>query len=369
MTGGRYGKKGGLMLSTTMEARRECAMRVSLQAVFAVRASWHGCRVARSCGIGVSASAENSAYMRCGMILSRETTASLLILLAGVGWGLLGLFFNLLAGAGLSPLQVSFMRMGGGWIFLALYLGLFRRELFKVRSWKYLLLFFAIGAGSLNFLNIFLFNTMRVSSVAVATVLMYTAPIFVFGMSVLFFKERITRRKAISLLLSVLGCALVSGVIGAEDNRLSLLAFSLGMATSISYASYSILGRFAVEKYSPLTTTFYSFFFCALATAPFAELGILATIPFSWTYALAVLGIAFFGAALPYVFYSIALQYVYPSHAAVLATVEPLVAALISFFILNEQLGVWQILGIGCILSGVALLSLTPSKVPLPSKR
>ncbi len=301
------------------------------------------------------------------MAFSQEGKASVLIVLAGIGWGFLGLFYNMLAQAGCSAGQVSLIRMGGGCIFLGVYLGLFRRDLFVARSLKYLILFFAIGAGSLNFLNIFLFNAMRVSSVAVAAVLLYTAPLFVLGMSVLFFKERLTRRKVFSILLSVFGCALVSGIVGSQDNSISFLAFVLGMGASISYASYSILSRFAVEKYPPLTITFYSFLFCSLVMIPFADLPSLVQLPFSWQLIGGMLALGLFSAALPYFLYSIALQYVYPSHAAVLATVEPIVAALTSFFILHEHLGSWQLLGMGCILGGVLLLTVGGSKPKLPA--
>lgn len=292
------------------------------------------------------------------MALSQESRASAVILLAGVGWGFLGLFFNILSKVGFTPVQVSFVRMGGGWIFLALYVGFFRRDLLGIRSWKDALLFVAIGMGSLNFTNICLFSTMQVSSVAVAAVLMYTAPIFVLGMSVVFFKEQLTIRKIISIALSVAGCALVSGIVGASGGGISLLAFGLGMCTAICYASYSILGRLAVEKYAPLTMTFYSFLFCALGMLPFARVSSLVTIEFTWPIALSILALGTISAAIPYLLYSIGLRHVEPSKAAVLATIEPIVAALISFFVLHEYMSVWQMMGIGCILTGVVLLSM-----------
>lgn len=301
------------------------------------------------------------------MAFSQQAKASVLILLAGTGWGFLGLFFNILSQVGCTPEQVSLFRMGGGSVFLGTYLGLFRRDLLVVRSWKSLALFFVLGAGCLNFLNIFLFNAMRVSSVAVAAVLLYTAPLFVLGMSVLFFKEQLTRRKVFSILLSVIGCALVSGIVGSGAS-ISFIAFLLGMGASVAYASYSILNRLAVEKNPPLTITFYSFLFCALAMLPFANVGSLVHLSFSWPAVFAVLALGLFSASLPYFLYSIALQYVYPSHAAVLATIEPIVAALTSFFILHEHLGGWQLLGMGCILSGVIVLTLAPAVPAVKSK-
>lgn len=99
---------------------------------------------------------------------------------------------------------------------------------------------------------------MQQTSLAVAALLLYTAPVFVMLMSLLCFGEAFTRTKALALLLTFSGCACVTGVFGSSLT-LTLSGLLYGLGSGFGYALYSIFGKYAVRKYSSLTITAYTF--------------------------------------------------------------------------------------------------------------
>lgn len=137
---------------------------------------------------------------------------------------------------------------------LGIYLLLRHRELLAVR-WKDLWCFAGTGIGSLLLLNWTYYSAMEHASLAVAGVLLYTAPAFVMLLSALLFRERVTGRKLLALFLAFFGCALVAGI--GSDSHVSLLGLLFGLGAGVSYALYSIFGRYAVARGSaPLPSPF-----------------------------------------------------------------------------------------------------------------
>jgi hypothetical protein len=89
-----------------------------------------------------------------------------------------------------------------------------------------------------------------------AAILLYTSPIWIMLMSVLFFHEKLTRKKLIALTFAFAGCIMVSGVSG---KRLTIPGLLIGLGSGIGYGLYSILGTVALRRYSPYTVTAYAY--------------------------------------------------------------------------------------------------------------
>lgn len=106
-------------------------------------------------------------------------------------------------------------------------------------------LFAGTGICSLVFFNYCYFNAMQQTSLAVAALLLYTAPVFVMLMSLVCFGEAFTRTKALALLLTFSGCACVTGVFGSSVT-LTLSGLLYGLGSGFGYALYSIFGKYAV---------------------------------------------------------------------------------------------------------------------------
>ncbi|KMK78118.1 DMT family transporter [Alkalihalobacillus pseudalcaliphilus] len=272
-------------------------------------------------------------------------------------WGLIGVFVHHLYDAGFTPVQVVAIRTGTAMFFMLIYLSLFSKHRpalrIKMRDSHY---FIGTGVISIVLFNLCLFYAMQVTSISIATILLYTAPAFVTLFSRVLFKEKLTTRKLLALFMTLLGCSLVIGIFPSSGAAVSFYGILLGIGSGFFYAMYSIFGKFALAKYSPLTVTFYTFVFAAMAIIPFSGIWEM-TDEFRQGYVwLLVLGIGFFSTMLAFILYTKGLQYVESSKASIIATVEPVVAAFMSFLLFSERLNLWQYTGMILVIIAVIVV-------------
>ena len=210
---------------------------------------------------------------------------------------------------------------------------------------------------SLLLFSVCYFSAMNYTSLAVAAILLYTAPFFVMVMSLFLFREKLTARKIAALLLAFTGCVLVSGIGG--DTSVSWTGILLGLGSGFFYALYSIFGRYAINRgYGAWTMTFYTFLFCAIGCAFLADWRLIGgVIVTDSTIPLWILGLGFVTAFLPYVLYSYAMEHMESSKASILASVEPVVSALIGVFVFHEPISPVGVLGIALVLSAIVVLN------------
>lgn len=290
------------------------------------------------------------------MIRLKQKFGPVYVLLAGTLWGFMGVFVRHFQAAGLGSIEIAWFRVFFGMLVVGAYLALFHRDLLKVR-FRDLWCFIGTGVGSLFLLNLTYYSSMEYVSLAVAGVLLYTAPAFVMLLSALLFREKITPRKLLALALAFLGCALVSGL--GTDNQISTPGLLWGLGAGLSYAMYSIFGRYAIRRgYGSWTMTFYTFLFCFLANCLLCDWQLIGNIwtqpaELGWAVSLGVVT-----AFLPYIFYSLGLEAMEGSRASILASIEPVVAALLSVFVYHEPLGLSGAIGMGLVLAAIVLLSL-----------
>ena len=277
------------------------------------------------------------------------------VLAAGTFWGSMGVFVRHFNAVGLGSMEIAWLRMLFGLLFVGLYLGLKHRELLKIRL-NDLWCFLGTGLGSLFLLNLTYYTAMRYTSLAVAGVLLYTAPIFVMLLSALLFHEAITGKKVLALALAFAGCALVSGI--GSDSQVSLLGLLWGLGAGITYALYSIFGRFVIDRgYGTWTMTFWSFVCCFLASTFFCDWQLIGPVwvqpgELAWAAAMGLTT-----GFLSYVLYGFGLEAMEGSRASILASIEPVVAALFSVLLFHEPMGPGGIIGMILVLAAIAVLS------------
>ncbi len=282
--------------------------------------------------------------------------AYLQIIAAAALWGCIGLFLKLLTAAGLTSMQGVALRSVVGVVFYGLFLFFTdRTALFIVpRDWYY---FFGTGVCSLLFFNWCYFSAITRSSMSVAAVLLYTSPVFVTLMSALFFREKITPVKTAALAVTFAGCVLVTGLFPLGRETVSLPVILFGLGSGFGYALYSIFGKFVLKKYSPATVTFYTILFCALFSLPISGLSANPAPLGDWRAWAGALGVGVLCCALPYHLYTAGLRDAEPGRAAILATIEPFVAAGLGILLFHEAVTPWKLLGMAAILGAVILLN------------
>ncbi len=278
------------------------------------------------------------------------------ILLAGILWGTIGLFVRALSQTGLSSLQLVFLRSAITAVALFFYLLLFCRQALRI-AWRNLWIFMGTGILSILFFSVCYFSTIQMAELSIAAVLLYTAPVFVMLFSLGFFQEKLNVRKILALLCCLMGCALVSGVLGAS--RLTLPALITGLLSGLGYSLYSVFGKFAVQKgYGALTTTFYTFLISAIAALPFVGLGEIPqklALQGGSPFLIVLMGL--FTSVIPYLLYTYGLWATAPAKASILASVEPVAAMLFGSIFFGEKLTLSSLAGMALVLAAVALLS------------
>ncbi|UPG63210.1 DMT family transporter [Metabacillus endolithicus] len=285
----------------------------------------------------------------------KKNIAYLSILSGAALWGLIGLFVTYLYEAGFTPTHVVAIRALSASSFLLIFILIKNKKALKIKfsDSKY---FIGTGIISIVFFNWCLFQCMKETSISVASILLYTAPAFVTIFSRLFFKEVLTLRKISALLITFLGCTLVIGLFPSTSQSVSIYGLILGLGSGFFYALYSIFGKFALQKYSSLTVTVYTFIFAALAITPVSgiwEMGYLLSRSDVW---LSIFGLGLFSTLFAFLLYTKGLETVESSRASIMATVEPVVASLVGFFVFKEMLSLWQYIGIFFVLVAVFIV-------------
>ena len=274
-------------------------------------------------------------------------------------WGLIALFFKFLSACGFSPLQVVTLRVLVAALLMTAIILKIDPGLLKIR-WRDSWLFIGTGLLSLVFFNYCYFRAIDGSSISIAVLLLYTAPVFVMLLSLILFGEKFTGRKMLALLATFCGCGLITGIF-ASKLALTAEAFAFGLASGFGYALYSIFGKLALRRYSTLTITAYTFYFATLGALPLADPQHLFTLLADWRAAAGALAIALICTVAPYLLYTRGLQDVDAGQASILATLEPLVAAAIGIFVFGEEVTAAKILGMALILASIFILNTSKS--------
>lgn len=289
--------------------------------------------------------------------------APLLIILAGCLWGTMGLFVRHLNAMGLNAMEIVETRSILAALILFPCTALKRPALLKLRRSN---LWPLIGSGILSivFFNYCYFTTIARMNLSAAAILLYTSPIFVMLMSLIFFHEKLTAQKLLALLLAFSGCCLVSGIASAAAS-VSVGGILLGLGSGFGYALYSIFSRVSLNQgLQSITITNYTFLFAAIGGAVFTDFGQIAA-------ALSQHGLPLLGflllycivtTVLPYLFYTTGLSRVENGPASVMASIEPVTATLLGFLVFSETPTPAALIGMVLVLTALILLSIGTRK-------
>ena len=284
--------------------------------------------------------------------------APVFVLAAGTLWGLMGIFVRKLGTYGFSSLQIACLRILFGAALFLMITGIFRRELLKIR-FRDVGLFLGMGLLSLLLFTVCYFTTIHLASLSVAAILLYTSPIWVMLLSAVCFREKITGRKLLCAAMAFGGCVLVSGIGSAAS--LSPVVIVTGLTSAVGYGLYSIFGTFALRKYQPLTVTTYAFLFGAAGAAilckPAEIVTVIASAPNPAGLVLFLIVTAFVTAVLPYLLYTVGLSHMRASAAAIMASIEPVVATAAGALVFGEGLTIPAFAGIALVLGAIVVLN------------
>ena len=282
----------------------------------------------------------------------------LLIVVAAVLWGSIGLFSKIAGNRGFTPIDICFIRSLFSVIILGIFFSIKDRNIFKLKSIVDLKYFVGTGIISFSLYNWSYIAAIKETSMGVAAILLYTAPSIIMILSVFLFHEKITRIKILVIIITFIGCMMVTGIFEG-DNIISWKGFLYGILSGIGYGLYSIFGKYALQKYLSVTVVFYTFL---MSTFLFCVIGkpiiIISKINESQSW-IFIVSFALFSAAIPYILYTKGLSKIEASKASIIANIEPVVAAIIGICAFSEEINFLKILGIILVLGAVCIINMT----------
>ena len=285
-----------------------------------------------------------------------ERNACFSIVMAAALWGCMGVFLRLLTGAGLPSNAGVALRGCLSALLYGLYLAIKEPKALKIdpRHWYY---FFGSGVCSLMLSGMCYFHTIQASSMAVAAVLLYTSPAFVILLSALCFHEKITLQKLGALVVTFVGCVLVTGLFPLGQQSVAPGVILWGLCAGFTYALYPIFNKLALRDYGVNTLTFYTCLFMGLSALPFSGLVQHLDRLAAPKALVGAVGISVFCCIAPNLLYNRGLRHTETGRAAILSTAEPMVAALLGVLVYHESVTLYKLAGIAAILAAVLLMN------------
>ena len=293
--------------------------------------------------------------------MRKETKGYLLVILGATFLGTIGIFGRLIYLHEPDPLTVVTFRAIIAFLLLFFTTIVLNPDLLRIRKRDFI--YFAVyGLLSVALCFLLFFYAIKFTTIATATILLYTYPAFIVILSAFFLKEKLTRTKVLALLLTFLGCTLVIQVYDPAELKLNLRGIIYGLGAGLGAGLYSVLGKKAVQRYSPWTVVTYAFgfgsFFLLIARGvkPLYSVN-YPTMTWIWIFALAI-----FSTLLGYSIYTRGLKYIEASRAGIVATWEVVVASFLAFIIFGESLTALQIFGALFIFLGIFVIKAHPQK-------
>ena len=277
------------------------------------------------------------------------------VVAAATIWGTLGLFAKILYADGVSFESLVAVRASVGWAAVMLFVlatGGARSLRVSGRDLAFLIPLGLVGIGLFYLLY---FYTVRESTVGTAAILLYSSPAFVVVLARLFLKETLNAAKVLALFLTMAGIFLVAGAYDPANLEVSPVVLVVGLLSGLTYGLYSIFGRPVADRLRPSVILSYALFFGALllVVAALPTLDTLAGLSMG-SYAL-LLMLAVVHTTLAFALYTFGLGRLGAGRAAIVATVEPVVAVALGALLLGEDLAFPKVIGAVLVISGAAL--------------
>lgn len=235
---------------------------------------------------------------------------------------------------------------------IGLFLVVTKQKIRLVNAKKEILLLLLSGMA-MGFNWILLFEAYRYTTVSVATLSYYFAPVIVTIACPILFREKLTIKQMVCFVMSTVGIGLITGI-GEESGKNDTVGILFGLGAALLYATVVLLNKF-IKNVDGIQKTFWQFVAAVVTLIPYVmmtggvTLGNLNRI--GWVNLL-IVGLLHTGVT--YCLYFSALQGISGQKVAILSYIDPLVAVVISVTILKETITPWQLLG-GVLILGFTL--------------
>lgn len=286
---------------------------------------------------------------------------SIAILLAVLCWGLLGVMSRVAMSDGAPPLTVAFWRAALAALLFTVHAAITRAEPLQ-RADRPAAVF--LGVAGVAVLYYSYLNAIEQGGVALSSILMYSAPIWVAIGGRIFFHERVSARATAALSLTLVGVAIVALASGTGEVRWSPSAVGWGLLSGAMYALYFLVGRRLFSRNASARVMAWALGVGAATMLPF--------VPFQSLSRSAWGGVAFLALVCTYaayLAYAEGVKRLPSARAATIATLEPVIAVVAAYVVWGERLSPLGLAGAALVIGGVLLSAAGESRTSAASPR
>lgn len=208
---------------------------------------------------------------------------------------------------------------------------------------------------------ILLFESYKYTTVSIATLSYYFAPVIVTAACPILFRERLTGKQILCFLMSTAGLVLITGLGNAGQGGRDFIGILFGLGAAAFYAAVILLNKF-IRQVGGIHRTFLQFLAAIVVLIPYVAvsggMGLNQMNTVGWA---ALLTVGFVHTGITYCLYFSSLKELPGQKAAILSYIDPLVAVFVSICFLGEKITPPQLLG-GAMILGFTLLNELPSR-------
>ena len=230
-------------------------------------------------------------------------------------------------------------------VFLLLFF-LVRRKRLRLREIrKSLWLLLLLSGAAMGFNSMLLFESYKYTSISLATLSYYLAPVIVTALCPLLFHEKMTRTQVLCFLMSTLGVALIIGSGSVHGGASDVRGICFGVSAAVFYAAVILLNKY-ITGVPALERTFVQLLAAVVVLAPYVALtsGFHPEV-LSATGWVNLLIVGFVHTGVTYCIYFSAIRTLPGQESSLLSYLDPIVSVLISVLLLGEPLAPIQIAG------------------------
>jgi len=281
--------------------------------------------------------------------MKREASAKIMLSVSMAIFGTLGIFTRNIA---VSSGELALYRAVLAALLIGAYLALTRQKI-RVREIKKELILLLLSGVAMGINWILLFEAYRYTTISLATLSYYFAPVIVTAVCPFLFHEKLSGKQIVCFVMSTVGLVMITGIgdVGGGSDGIGIL---FGLGAAVFYAAVVLLNKF-IKNVEGIHRTFLQFLAAIAILTPYVALTSGVTLGnldgFGWVNLL-IVGLVHTG--ITYCMYFSSLKELPGQKAAILSYIDPLVAVLISVVILNETMTVWQGIG-GALILGFTL--------------
>ena len=242
-----------------------------------------------------------------------------------------------------------------GMMFLLVVIKISKKKL-NMTAIKNNLLLLVVSGAFIGINWVLLFEAYNHTTVAIATLCYYMAPIIVILLSPIVLKESLSGRKLICVVVALFGMVLVSGVFAGDAGEGDFSGVIFGLGAAAFYASVILLNQ-KIKDIGAYDKTIMQLGVAGAAIIPY----VILTDNTNWASMtivsfIMVAVVCFVHTGLAYTLYFGSMDKVPAQTVALFSYIDPIVAILLSAFLLHESMGLLEIIGTVCVL-GATIIS------------